>query len=550
MGHHCTYTCRFEIEENDLVRITRAHWKNKELDVYKEYLNANKCMARNLYFSQMGGYLVTFPGEKNNYSYFNYYGYKQELEEWYDFPKTDCLAYGEYNQKLIEIKCMLLIVDESLYYLCKKLESSLVYPKLFDLVRIYKEHPECETLIQYGFYKLALNKSLYRLSKSKIKDVLKAVSCLKNNIYADKLTLNLIQKYNLHYKNDIPNFKDWFMWYVVDMNSFKWGRPIEYEDWKWINNRIESSKGKIQIKYNEFLDYLEMAKSLGHDIEDPYWRRPNDFRKMHDKVMEQIRAVSASKLALQQEFLKIVCKSMVKQNKVINGYKIFIPVEAIEWQTTCDVLYQCLIRNGYLKKVINQETIIVFIWKDNQPIATAEIDYNKQLQQFYGDERGHRNGEDCKPSEEVQQVFQEWLKDFKPKKEKFNIDTSIHYYKGFHDFKDGIYHTTVGQIDGRNAGSSFEIGKIYQTPFDDEEIIEAGGNGCVSTNKVFHFCGTISEISRHYSPKYYAEVRPLGPIVENDGALLSNKIEIIRAIPESEVQQIMLMEQQAQQIRI
>ena len=172
------------------------------------------------------------------------------------------------------------------------------------------------------------------------------------------------------------------------------------------------------------------------------------------------------------------------------------------------------------------------------------------MQQFYGDERGHRNGDDCKPSEEVQQVFQEWLKDFKPKKEKFNIDTSIHYYKGFHDFKDGIYHTTVGQMDGRNAGSSFEIGKIYQTPFEDEEIIEAGGHGCVSTNKVFHFCGTISEISRHYSPKYYVEVKPLGPVVENDGALLSNKIEIIRAIPESEVQQIMLMEQQAQQIRI
>ena len=83
-----------------------------------------------------------------------------------------------------------------------------------------------------------------------------------------------------------------------------------------------------------------------------------------------------------------------------------------------------------------------------------------------------------------------------------------------------------------------------------EEIIEAGGHGCVSTNKVFHFCGTISEISRHYSPKYYVEVKPLGPVVENDGALLSNKIEIIRAIPESEVQQIMLMEQQAQQIRI
>ena len=68
MGHRCEFTCRFENEGNDMVRITRAHWKNKELDVYKEYLNSGKCMARNLYFSTLGGYLVTFPGEKNNYS--------------------------------------------------------------------------------------------------------------------------------------------------------------------------------------------------------------------------------------------------------------------------------------------------------------------------------------------------------------------------------------------------------------------------------------------------------------------------------------------------
>ena len=53
MGHHCTYTCRFEIEEKDLVRITTAHWKNKQLDVYKEYLLQDKCVSRNLYFSTM-----------------------------------------------------------------------------------------------------------------------------------------------------------------------------------------------------------------------------------------------------------------------------------------------------------------------------------------------------------------------------------------------------------------------------------------------------------------------------------------------------------------
>ena len=111
---------------------------------------------------------------------------------------------------------------------------------------------------------------------------------------------------------------------------------------------------------------------------------------IRQQVEEQLKnSISEGEL---REAAKEVCKGMVKYNKEVNGYKIFIPVEAIEWQKTCDVLYQCLIRNGYMKKVINQETIIVFVWKDNEPIATAEIDYKKNLHQFYGDERGHREG--------------------------------------------------------------------------------------------------------------------------------------------------------------
>ena len=548
MAHHCEYTMRFYVdyETNDLVRVHTAHWKNKSLDVYREYLKANKCESRNLYFTQMGGWLVSFPGEKNNRGYFNYFGYKQELEEWEKDVKTDALL-GSCDQKLADIKVMLFEVDSSLFYFCKKLEYDLsLYANLFELVRIYKEHPECETLIQYGFYNLAMNKSLYRLSKKKLKEILKIVSDVKEKAPCfTKVTLNDIQKYNLHFKDQIPDFKDFFMWYVIDNNKSKWGRQIAYEDWKYVQKKINASKGLLQISNNEYLDYLEMAKKVGHDITDPYWRYPNDFRKAHDKVMEQLEAVSLAKLALQQDFLKVVCKSMVKYNKEILGYKIFISTEAKEWKQTCDDLYQCLIRNGYMKKVIDQETIIVFIWKDNKPIATCEIDYDKNIKQFYGDERGHARGESCLPSDEVVEAFNIWLKDFKPKKIKFEYDNSIHYYKGFNDYDgDKTFHTHCGMMDGSGKGSSFIVGNIYETPFEDEEIIEAGGHGCVSTNKVFHFCGSITEISRHYCPSYYCEVKPLGAVVENDGALLSNRIKIVRYIPEEEVKKILIQEQQ------
>ena len=122
----------------------------------------------------------------------------------------------------------------------------------------------------------------------------------------------------------------------------------------------------------------------------------------------------------------------------------------------------------------------------------------------------------------------------------------MHYYKGFASKKDeSTFFTMVGSMDGLNQGSTFKVGEVYETPFEDEEIYCKGGKGCVSTNKVFHFCNTISEISRHYSPKYYCEVKPLGAVVENNGALLSNKIEIVRALSDIEVQQILQQEQRS-----
>lgn len=545
MGHKCSYVCRFEIDvvKNDVVVITTASYKNYSLDVYKEYLKEDKAYCRNLWFSYLAGYTVNFPDEKvykNRYCKERY-----GLESWGTTEKIETLRCGKYYQELWKVKTLLEATYPELKYFVKKFDDSSQYYRLFEIIRNYWKHPESETLIQMGLFDLALNQSLYKLTKPKLKEVIRTISSC--DLPISNLKLKDIQTYNKNYKDQMT-FKEFIRWYIVaNERMARWVKTLTFEEYKYIEKQAMKSNGKIQISNHEYFDYLEMAKKVGHDITDPYWKYPSDFRKKHDEVMEQIRTISASKLALQQDFLKIVCKSMVKYNKTINGYKIFIPLEAIEWQTTCDELYQCLIRNGYMKKVINQETIIVFIWKDNKPIATAEIDYKKKIQQFYGDERGHQRGESCKPSEEVETVFNEWLKTFKPKKEKFVYEDNIHYYKGFDSFDGNIFHTNVGSMDGVGKGSSFKVGEIYLTPFEDEEIETAGGQGCVSTNKVFHFCNSITEISRHYNPKVYCEIKPLGAVVEHDGAILSNKIEIIRPIPEEEVKALMILEQQSNQ---
>lgn len=540
MAHKCSYVSRFYIEDNDVVLSTTATYKNNSLDIYKEYIFGKKAYLRNTNFSYLAGYLIDFPGET-----VNYYGhkYKMPLENWYEVQTIPALR-GKIEQPLDRIKEMILEVRPDLKYFCKKYKGEELSNIGF-IINFYLEYPESETLIDLGLIRLATNKSLYKLKKAKIKEILSVIRENKEfiEVVAAKIMLKDFQNYILHYK-DKMTFTDYIKWYIIaNERMSKWARYTDYEVYKYINNQCNKNP-KDQITISEYNDYIDMCKEVGHDVSDQYWKYPNNFRKMHDRVMEQVKEMSIAKLALQQEFLTYVCKDLIKFNKKINGYDVFIPIEARDWKLTCDELYQCLIRNGYLKKVINQECIIVFIWKDGKPQATAELDYNKKLLQFYGDERGHSEGKSCLPSEEVQQVFEEWLKTFKPKKVKFNQNEHVHYYKGFTAKKDeSTFFTNVGSMDGLNQGSTFKVGEVYETPFEDEEIYSKGGKGCVATNKVFHFCNAISEISKHYSPNYYCEIEPLGAVVEHNGALLSNRIKIVRFIPEEEVKRIKQQEE-------
>lgn len=281
---------------------------------------------------------------------------------------------------------------------------------------------------------------------------------------------------------------------------------------------------KLYISYYE--DYLEMAVNVGHNLNDDYWRYPSNLSKMHNKVMVEQTNVNNTNRKLMYDMLHEAVKDMKKYDTNINGYDIFIPDKLDEIKKQCDVLYQCLVRNNYINKVLMQDEILVFIWKDGVPQATAQVFYDKKVGQFYGDERGHSCGNDCLPSKEIQDVFSKWLETFKPKKAK--VEKKEKYFKGFYKKKiDGIF---VGYGD-----YEFKIGGVYETNFQDEEIVNYGSKNCNATNKVFHFCSSIEEIKKHYTPEYYCEVEPLGPILDFNGALLSNRIKIVKEVMPNEL---------------
>ncbi len=279
---------------------------------------------------------------------------------------------------------------------------------------------------------------------------------------------------------------------------------------------------KQGCEFRYYIDYLEMCYKVGHDLNDEYWRYPNILSKAHNKVMEELKNVQKLNSKLRYDMLNEVLKDLYQYNGNINGFDVFVTADINVIQKQCDVLYQCLIRNDYIYKEIMQENILVFFWKNGNPVATAEVFYNGKVGQFYGDERDRSK---CEATPDLRATLDIWLK--KAVLKKRHVSKKIKYYKGFYE-KRG--NTFIGY-----NNFEFEIGQTYATQFDDGEITKYGAKKCNSTNKVFHFCDSIEEISKHYSPKYYCQVEPLGPVLDCNGALLSNRIKIIKEVTFQEV---------------
>lgn len=550
MGHHCDYVDRIEIaydyetERRYLERIVTASYKAYSLDVMRELEedatgDEIRFYYRNLELSTMGGYTVSFPGEVYRPRYSSRKE-TQRLEDWGDTAWKANLWCSN-NISKVSLDNILELYPNFIYCIMKMPTQDLKTTLVFDLLQTWKKHPECEGLIALGLYKLAQNKSLYKLTLPKRKQIIKWISqnINKDQINLDRLSLVNIQtiiKYKMTYEEFMEYQNANLGYYKKERYHSKW-QSLDIPTFRYLKKKFgDKYKDSNIVRY--YTDYIEMLTRAGHDIEDPYWKFPSDMYKQHDKVVKELEHIALTAEGFTSDYLKAIMTPLANAfDAVIDGYRIFIPTNYQDIKKQCDVLYQCLIRNNYVYKVIQQEEILVFIWKGDTPIATAEVFYNKELGQFYGDERGHREGKDCKPSDDVINAFNKWLETFEPFKVK--ADKKQKYYKGFQSQdKNGVYHTPFGNF-------SFEVGKTYETPFDDSTIAAKGGQGVVSTNMVFHFCSSITEISNHYNPTCYAEIEPVGIVVECDGALLSNKIKIVRALSMDEVNMIKQMEGQA-----
>ena len=428
MAHKCDYFLRFEIEnENELVLINQACYKQDyeiqdykyKLDIYKYNLTTKKAYVRygNVHYVNLGGWLVDFPNEKCKTRYGYYYGYNSQIPlcDYEETSRINGLEYGRLEMSYDRVKELFLKSKPELKYLLNKIDfynPRMTIWKLLDLIDIWYLHPsEVETLAYLGFYNIATNKSLYRLGKAKKKEIINALKYFND----DRGMLSLITVQN--FIKSGMKYEEWYT-YMCWNNWRTQGRYIDdIETFRYCQRK--------NIDKYRYHDMLTMAKNQGHDIEDEYWKYPNDPNAMHDRLLETKQELERIEREKEQEREKqywMQLKKIAVKNKLDsgvdlgNGYTLFMPYEYEQYKRSADELHQCILASKYYSKVAQGKSLLIMIWHDGKPSSTCEIDFDKKILQHYGNEL---NREDCKPTEYEQEAIKQFLATFKPKKVKF-----------------------------------------------------------------------------------------------------------------------------------
>jgi hypothetical protein len=396
---HRTYnieTLKFDKETNRFYLSLVAKYKDRGLEVLRNWEDGNVEWRNIRYAGMGGGYLVAYPNESFRS---NYYGDEGtiDLEEWHNTKKCRLTNSEKINMSVNECNIDKDLILEHLpnaKYMLEKSTIPICY--LLELLHNFREYPEVEILASSNQFELAINKSFLRMKKADRKAI---IDFVKNNSDIPNMKLNVIKK---AIKNHISYYEAREMGILSDVKTYRWlKKQQELLDHYSINTTMKL-----------YRDYKRLVVRAGHNINDEYWIFPKDLGKAHNQLMTELinirEAEEKARLnAKQEKYFKSVQK-VLKSSK-INGYDVYVPESVEDIKEQADALDQCLIRCDYISNVISKKSLLVFIKRDDKRIGTFEVGKNKRILQAYTDERDRSN---CYFSDELMNVAKTFLKSF------------------------------------------------------------------------------------------------------------------------------------------
>lgn len=422
------YEEHFYLQDNHVVRLVVAGWKGYEVEIYKE-TDDGRCFVRHFDYVPMNGWMISIPGtmERNNW------GGRWQVEE-QDFSEInrkefhvpdpiDCRRNAQKNLKRILGETICARYPDFEYVLKKWIPKTT--HEMMEVLTIWREHPDVEFLLAMNFLNVALSSGFYKLSKPKKKIY---IQWIKQHPEACCLGFGDI-------KTIISNgiSIDEYFEYCEFLQESRCNVGISYRIYKYLLKNIEIRDWSGY--YNEKLalvdfykDYISMAKFCGHNLKDDYWRFPKDLNKAHDKVMAESENIirqqriaeelerqrreaecaerKRKEIQKKEKALLAIEKRFAELNGNIDGYSIFVTSDYSEWEKQAEALNQCIVASGYYEGTADGKYTIVFIQKNGEPVATAQIHTDGTIGQFYANEIDRSN---CLPSDEVREAFNKWL---------------------------------------------------------------------------------------------------------------------------------------------
>ncbi len=377
-----------KIKYGHLIVETEAIWKDKRRKIQE--INIDKGVRyQGVYYSTICGYGVVFEGEKYYRNSYNYYGneilQKESWGRYGDYLASPAIYDSRYvTQEEYEL---IYSIYPDFKYTVNKMKNGLTITSVLYILNEWRNHPqEVEMLYALGYPHFIGIKSLYTLKKDKkdklIKFLLKCSKMGKNNMtFKQARQWSNIKNFDFDYMNCCNSIT-----YDVYVKRLKGADSDTISYWRW-----------------HYKDYLKLCAEQGHNIKDDYWKYPKDLKERHDKLMEEKARIEAAKRIEEFKPLEKRIKKYLKYNSMVEGYEILFTANPEEWLYQAKCLHQCIVASEYYKKTT---CILAFIRKDSLPIATVEIKKNKEIGQFYADERDRAN---CLPNEEVKEVFYKWF---------------------------------------------------------------------------------------------------------------------------------------------
>lgn len=390
MGHHCIYEDRLEVENGKLVRIINARWGGKtvkpgNLDVFKHYEDG-KTLCRNLYWNYIGGYSVETDVKP---------------EKW-DVPWLDCKAFTEtYSFPMTgdDAETIKSRYPGFRWMLDKLLAAhpDMTKARAFQFLNAWKLWPECERLLSGGYENLCLSASFAKAPYLKQKEMF---TYLQNHAeIADTgfAELQYLMKHGISQEK-----------YRL-CKKFKTG--VETIDYYFKQLKKRKWSDGMEDVHGTYSDYIHIGLDNGHDMEDPYWKWPNDLKKAHDKVVKEADAIRKAKAMEKENAYRHAVEKYIGKEIKAGNITVHVAPSIDEWDRQAKALNQCIMYGGYMDDMMAGKCLLLFVLCDGEPMATAEIDRKGKIVQFYADQQS----DDMTPTPEADAAVKQWLKTYKPK---------------------------------------------------------------------------------------------------------------------------------------